>query len=117
MSTFIEHWSIVIIPVFAFAVIVSLWYILWKIGWNAYNRWVRKTGWVQSHVISHVAKWPSFFWGVLLGVAVSLTVSDLPRLEITGMRYSMECTGCLYYVDYRTGEQCAAGLLSHKVEN
>ncbi len=78
MSTFIEHWSIVIIPVFAFAVVVSLWYILWRVGWTAYNRWVRKSGWVQSHVISRAAKWPSFFWGVLLGVAVSLTVSNLP---------------------------------------
>jgi PAS domain S-box-containing protein len=78
MDTFIANWSTIIIPVVVFAGIMALWYVLWRIGWNTYSRWVRKTGWVQSNVISRVAKWPSFIWGVLLGVAVSLTISNLP---------------------------------------
>jgi PAS domain S-box-containing protein len=99
MDTFIANWSIIIIPVVVFAGIMALWYVLWRIGWNTYNRWVRKTGWVQSSVISRVAKWPSFIWGVPLGVAVALTISDLP-VEWKSLASDILWSGLVAYVTW-----------------
>jgi len=78
MNTSFENWIDIIIPVAAFAGIVVAGFLLLRVVWNIFDRWVEKTRWRGSNVIITGAKRLSFVWFILIGIAVALELSKLP---------------------------------------
>ena len=78
MNIGFENWIDFIIPVAVFAGIVVVGFLLLRVAWNIFDRWVEKTQWRGSNVILTGARRLSFVWFILIGIAVALELSKLP---------------------------------------
>ncbi len=82
----IENWLHVAIPVVAFlaTLIVGLW--LRRVIYSLFDRWIARTKWEGSRLVSQAVRRPLLLWFLLLGVGIAIAVSVLPpeAKSITG---------------------------------
>ncbi len=72
MSLVLEYWPEIIIPAIAFISTLVAGYFVWRIGWSAFDRWVRKAYGPESGIVGRVARKPFIFLCLFAGFIVAL---------------------------------------------